>query len=595
MPTGAGAEMLSAVKYSTIKPMGKTENYKPGERISFDISDRYSYFSGKNSYLYVEVENNSQYSDAVGATNVRPQVMFPPHTGAHALFSRVQYQEKMTAKDLEDIDAYNLYVGLMKSHAYDFEEYDAMARVEGVSAHNPLPHHRCAGDVNNQYFQTPPQLAPSTSIAADSDKLNELSGGTTDITASFCLPIHLGMWSGFGDDNQVLPNGPLGGTQLHLYLEDPDVCLNNVSNKVTKSDTAIYDYINHTRDNILVNCKDAIANANTLDYFVIKDFKAKALAGDEDTAKDIAFRVGQVVFVTYDVVGAANPVSAQREIAQVHVCSTGSTLTNPLDTLGALEVGDIVIATKIGAHPDATVIAVGGNNGERVADTLKINLAPETKDYTISKIELRVLETMPSNPKALAGVLARGMNYKSVVLNKMSTPGSLQNVILNLPASNTKALSFFCCPNVQASLKSSNDSNTYLYPQQEDSVDYEYVWQIGNNLIPNRPVVISKDVNKKSDNVVHYSQAQMATRPMYDCHAVNDGTIPDVKELGNPLFIPLLLAPMGNSFNLLNQEGQLRIEHKASTLSDVESKLWHLFCNHTRMVRLLDNSVEVDI
>lgn len=49
MPTGAGAELLNAVKYSTIKPMGKTANYKPSDKITFDISDRYSYFSGKNS------------------------------------------------------------------------------------------------------------------------------------------------------------------------------------------------------------------------------------------------------------------------------------------------------------------------------------------------------------------------------------------------------------------------------------------------------------------------------------------------------------------------------------------------------------------
>ena len=90
MPTGAGAGMLNAVKYSTIKPMGKTANYKQNDRITFDISDRYSYFSGKNSYLYVEVENTSTLQNAT----VSPQIMFPPHLGGHALFSRVQYQEK---------------------------------------------------------------------------------------------------------------------------------------------------------------------------------------------------------------------------------------------------------------------------------------------------------------------------------------------------------------------------------------------------------------------------------------------------------------------------------------------------------------------
>jgi len=573
MPTGAGAEMLSAVKYSTIKPMGKTENYNPGERITFDISDRYSYFSGKNSYLYVEVENLSSQT----GSSVKPQVMFPPHTGAHALFSRVQYQEKMTAKDLEDIDAYNLYVGLMKSHAYDFEEYDAMARVEGVSAHNPLAEHRCVGDANNQYFALPPALTHDSAA-----KTTTIEGGTTAITASFCLPIHLGMWSGFGDDNQVLPNGPLGGTQLHLYLEQANNCLQDLSNKFSGSNSTIYQHKNVTDD---YNLEDTVTNDGTNDTVTLKDFTVKANSGGESIVKDLGFRVGQMIDINY-------LVYANSGVDETPATKTAAITAVTITNTDAAHKVTLSFATQ--SIPD---LSNSKEDDKRAPGSINFSLADVTKNYQISKIELRVLETMPSNPKALSAVLARGINYKTVVLNKLSTPEKLQNVILNLPASNTKALSFFCCPNAQDGLNLSNDSNTLLYPQQEDSVDYEYVWQIGNNLIPNRPVVISKDVNKKSDNVVHYSQVQMATRPMYDCHAVNDGTIPDVKELGNPLFIPLLLAPMGNSFNLLNQEGQLRIEHKAASndLSKVKAKLWHLFCNHTRMVRLLDNSVEVDI
>lgn len=563
MPTGAGAELLNAVKYSTIKPMGKTANYKPSDKITFDISDRYSYFSGKNSYLYVEVENNSTFTGA-DATVPRPQVMFPPHIGAHALFSRVQFQEKMTAKELEDIDAYNLYVGLMKSHGYDFEEYDAMARVEGVSAHTPMPDHRCAGDVNNQYFATPP--------VATSTNPQQIKGGTQPITSSFCLPIHLGMWSGFGDDNQVLPNGPLGGTQLHLYLEKAEVCLQNMSSKFNVPSSNQYQYKNITDSYELTNTVTIDAQAKTT--VLELDLKALANAGDESMVKDLAFRAGHNIIVSYTEIAAGG----------------NEPKTEPVTINKVLYAPDGTVSLEVNkALPD-----VGTSNGEAKEDTYSFTYADITKDYTISKIELRVLETMPSNPKALAGVLAKGINYKTVVLNKLSTPEKLQNVILNLPASNTKALSFFCCPNVQDGLNLKDEANSYLYPQQENGINYSYVWQIGNNLIPNRPVVISKTVNAASDNVVHYSQVQMATRPMYDCHAVNDGAKPNVLELGNPLFIPLLLAPMGNSFNLLNQEGQLRIEHIGTT-SSIKSKLWHLFCNHTRMVRLLDNSVEVDI
>ena len=61
MPSGSGAGMLSAVKYPTIKPLSKAPSYSEGDRITFDISDRDSYFSGKNSYLYVEIDNTSTF------------------------------------------------------------------------------------------------------------------------------------------------------------------------------------------------------------------------------------------------------------------------------------------------------------------------------------------------------------------------------------------------------------------------------------------------------------------------------------------------------------------------------------------------------
>ena len=534
---------LSSVKYSTVRPQGKTANYTANEKITFDIPDRYAYISGKNSYLYVELSDTSTFSD--GSSTGIPHCL-PPNLGGHALFSRVQYQATSNGKDIEDIDGYNTYVSVLKSWGSDFDEYEAMSQVEGVSAHTNQPIHRKAGKACNQSFLPAPN---------DTDDSTEMTDAVNPKEISLCLPIHLGMWSGIGDDNHVLPNGAMGGSQLHLYLADNNQVIQDLSSEY-------FLYGGNTEVLTHRNATDVVGAAitNGSNEITIADENLQWFSNLP--VSGLCWRVSQVLNVFQN--DGTTRIDGATHIKVVSVKNTG---------------GQTVITTDHTFTSD-------------VADAKVCVDKDQTRKYNINKIELRLLETNPTDPRQVLSSFSKGFNFKSTVLNKLSVPAGLTNSILNLPASNTKAMSLWNVPVVADNLNGINENNSLIYPQMDADANqiYTYQFQIQNNLIPNRGVAIRKEFDS-SDNTIHYNQCQMACRSMFECRSVNDGADNQCKELVNPLFIPLTLAPMGNSFNLLNQEGQLRLSSSVSP----GAKLHHLYTNHNRVLRIDENGVDIEL
>ena len=158
-------------------------------------------------------------------------------------------------------------------------------------------------------------------------------------------------------------------------------------------------------------------------------------------------------------------------------------------------------------------------------------------------------------------------------------------------------------PVQQDKLNSVDQDNAYIYPRP-DSVfqaptnpnDYSYQWLVRNVLIPNLQVETNHLVDAKSDNCILFQQQIMALRPMMEVRSLGDKIINDkIFDLDLPFFFPLLLAPHGSSFDLIDSAPQLRIENsQTANLAQITAKLHFMFVNHVRKLTVVDDNVEIN-
>ena len=215
---------INSVQWMTIRPSGKTADYVSGDKLEFDIPREVSFIDGRQSYIYVEVENNSTQPTA-GATADYPACWYA-HVGASGMLQRVQLQD-LNGRMLEDVEQANAYLGVMNSYGKDQGEYDVMSKVEGVSGHDPSAFNSNSGDKNVNI------MYPAGTY---DDTTKELTGGNKAVPTSYCLPVPLGLWSRLGNDHQVFPNLAFNGTKMNIYFEKPSVCMKDMSSKFVKDD-----------------------------------------------------------------------------------------------------------------------------------------------------------------------------------------------------------------------------------------------------------------------------------------------------------------------------------------------------------------------
>ena len=206
----------------------------------------------------------------------------------------------------------------------------------------------------------------------------------------------------------------------------------------------------------------------------------------------------------------------------------------------------------------------------------------------------------PATMKDIRRSVMRGINFNSTQLYKISTASALKNAVVDVPESLTKCLSLMAVPCQQANLDSVDGNNSYNYPRPDSILnsndnDYSYQWLVRQILIPNLAVDTNKSVDVKSDNVIFFNQQLMAQRPMYNVRSLADNKLNQTDtndELNLPYFFPLLLAPMGSSFDLLDSAPQLRVENSDSATTS--AKLYHIFVNHVRMVKGSEQGIDVE-
>jgi hypothetical protein len=532
---------LANVKYTSILPDGKTGNYTEGQRITFQLPSRYAYIDGKQSYLRLEIDNTSVRSDTGVAPTCPYPVVFPRHIGANALFERVQFRDQMRGLVLEDIEAYNSYVGACKAYGYESNEYDAQDLVERVGAHTNKAHTRGSSNPALYYLQTQPSVLDNAGDLT-------LQGGNVAITGAACCPLYLGLWSNLGGgtdpEHSVLPNLDIGGSQLDLYLEKNAPSLSLIAHDMKFIDNQNFVVENHKEltDPISLAAIGAATDTTVSISTAEADLGAMEMDG-------CAFRVGM-------------PVIVKKADGTTMVTTT---ITNIVEDGSAIQ---IQLADQV---------------GDTEPGTPTIEIVPPTLSYNIKGIELRVLETTPTDPGSLRKSLMRGINFKTTMLTKISQPAGLLNQVVDVPAVTERALSVWAMPCDQGKLDDTIDSSR-LYPQINQQTGF--VWAIRNVLIPNRQIVVSKDVNSAVDNTLFYKNLEMAMRPVSEVQAFMEDKVADQQELELPFLYPLLLAPMGSSYSLLGNEIQLRIQNTNS--ATVPAYLYHVFVNHTRTLQITD-------
>ena len=544
---GSNNPKLQSVNYVTILPEGKTSGYKPGQQVDFKIDPiQFPYIDGKQSYLLLNVTPTGTFSN-VNATADVP-LMFPPNQGANSLVNRLVCRvNDGTGKIIEDREGYNLYNGIRNSYTNDTDVFPALAKVEGVTGRSTALVNRSISNVNNTYFYPKPDISTTVGTALSGNKLQQ---------NSFVVPIQLGLFSGFGDQHMAVPNMDIGGCHLTYHLETANRTLQTLTHEFLRLES-----INGS-DVVACNPKgliDELAGdwVSTTQFEISTDECDCSLLLNEKpfTIDMCAFRVGMPIKSVNKGLGVSMVTQVEIDGDNIRV-----TVANAIGVVGT----DTITADEI-----------------------------SSRSYTIDKIELRVLNTMPDMPtmKSMKKAVQRGINFNSTQLYKLSTASQLKNAVLDIPESLTKCLSIYAVPCQQNDLDSTDLSNSYVFPRPDSALpgntnNYNYQWQVKQVLIPNLQVDTNVVTDTKNDNVIFFNQQIMAQRPMYPVRSLDDGALScmsDNSDLNLPFFFPLLLAPMGQSFDLIDAAPQLRVENTEST--DTTSKLYFVFINHVRMLQ----------
>lgn len=547
---------LSSVNYVTILPEGKTSNYKPGQQIDYKIDPiQFPYIDGKQSYLLLNVTPNVSFSNAGALAS--PPVCFPANMGANSLVNRLVCRSgDGTGRIIEDREAYNMYNGIQNAFANDSDVFPALAKVEGVSGRSTSEINQSIDNVNNCYFYPQANITTTPNVSVGGDSL---------IQNSFVIPIQLGLFSAFSGAHMAVPNMDISGVHLTYHLEAANTCMHLLCHKFFKKQVL----------NGVANCHvvQAINPLTEIDctFSSGTEFKIDtavcdcnlSIGGKAWDLSHLAWRVGM-----------------------------------PVKTAD----GNVALITNIAIDAGQVKVTVG--NAIAVAGAKKVGLdVISPRDYTIDKCELRVLNTVPDAPtmKQIRRAVMNGINFNSTQLYKVSTASALKNAVIDIPESLTKCLSIMAIPAQQANLNSLDQANVYCFPRPDSILnnndnDYAYQWQVRQVLIPNLEVSTNKSVDNKNDNCIFFNQQLMALRPMTDVRALSDHAqmaTDNANDLQLPYFFPLLLAPLGTSFDLIDAAPQLRITNATSTTPDITAKLNFVFVNHTRLLRVTDTGVDV--
>jgi len=546
---------LQTVKYSNVLPEGKLGNYKQNDRVDFMPNPATCpYFDGAQSYLNIQVRNTSTFNDGNSAnpSTAAVPLCFPANMGVNAVINRCLIRAKDNSQVIEDLEAYNLMNGIKNAYTQDSDVFKTLGRISGVAGRTPSAMNQTADNLAVNYFLPNGEHDIATS--------NAITGGNTGASASFCVPVESGLMSAFAGQHHVVPNldVPL---HMQFFLEKNNTALQALYHKFYRTTT--------------------VQGTAVVDEYAVDPFADITVA-----------KAGTELLVP--VATCNTDLTIDGKVYSPEMCSwrVGQALTDGTDTriIASVEVGQGAAENQIKITLDVAFTAGDGN--------VDIKLAAANREYTIDKIELKLLLTIPDDAtmRMIRSQMARGISFASYQLYKQSTAQGLVNAVIDVPEALTKVMSMLAVPVDQNNLETLDESNQYVYCRPSAANPTNYQWQIQNTLIPNLSVQTNAITNVNSDNAIYYNQVVMALRHMLNVKALADD--PKVAKVSDrdidlPFFYPISLSPKGQSFNLINSAPQLRLNN-GGTGADVTPILFHIFAVHTRILKSTDMGAEID-
>lgn len=554
MMTGSNPK-LQTVKYTNVLPEGKLGNYKANDRVDFMPNPATCpYFDGAQSYLNIQVRNTSTFNDGNSAnpSTAAAPLCFPANMGVNAVINRCLIRAKDNSQVIEDLEAYNLMNGIKNAYTQDSDVFKTLGRISGVAGRTPAPMNQTADNLACNYFLPNGEHDIATS--------NAITGGNEGASASFCVPVESGLMSAFAGQHHVVPNldVPL---HMQFFLEKNNVALQVLYHKFYRT--------------------LAVHGVDVVEEYAVDPFNDVTVA-----------KTGTKLLVPGTTCNTNLTIDGLAYTPEMCSWRVGQALTDGTDTriISAVEINQGAGENQIEITLD---VAFSAGDGD-----INIKMASVNREYTIDKIELKLLLTIPDDGtmKMIRSQMARGISFASYQLYKQSTAQGLVNAVIDVPEALTKVMSMLAVPVDQNNLETLDQNNQYIFCNADPDNPTNYQWQIQNTLIPNLAVQTNAITNVNSDNAIYYNQVVMALRHMINVKALADS--PKVaktsdKDIDLPFFYPISLSPKGQSFNLINSAPQLRLNN-GGTGAQVSPILFHIFAVHTRVLKSTDMGATID-
>ena len=205
----AQASQMVTSKTVSIVPQNGTEfDVTRGQKIIFEIDPSMGLIKGRDSYLALDVLNNS--SD-------QSRVALDGSAGVDGLIARVDIYSLRTGAHLETMENYNQFMAL--SNQYFFEDKTNLQVLQG-----------CGNKVFTQEWSGAAMTAVESNVSNVEDAI--LSPVTTTGAPAYnfrryITPLKCGIFR-YWDDERLCPVMGFQGLRIEITLEDPRICCHNM-------------------------------------------------------------------------------------------------------------------------------------------------------------------------------------------------------------------------------------------------------------------------------------------------------------------------------------------------------------------------------
>jgi hypothetical protein len=198
----------SGSRIVSIAPSNATE-FSKGQKIIFDLDASLGYIKGRDTYLVLDVLNDSSDSSLWS---------FPQGVGAHALINRIDIYSRATGQHLETLENYNQWSCIETQHTYD--DFTNIQQLEGVGSpcYQFKNSYNNAGNKVREIVQlNPTQIENCLLSPVENDAKTPVFA-----TRRFVIQLKCGVFRHW-DTEQITPCLNMGGLRIELIMEQSNL------------------------------------------------------------------------------------------------------------------------------------------------------------------------------------------------------------------------------------------------------------------------------------------------------------------------------------------------------------------------------------